>query len=217
MKIAVLGTGMVGKTIASKLVQVGHEVAMGSRTADNPAAAEWASDAGATARAGTFADAAAFGEWIFNATSGGASLDALAACGAENLKGKILVDVANPLDFSQGFPPSLSIINTDSLGERIQAAYPDSRVVKTFNTMTANVMVDPSLVPGHHSVFNCGNDNAAKAEVAALQQTFGWPAEDILDLGDITSARGMEMYLPLWLRMFGIVQTPNFNIHVVKG
>lgn len=217
MKIGVLGTGMVGRTLATKLVDVGHEVTMGSRSAGNPAAVDWAASSGATAGVATFADAAAFGEMVVNATSGAASIEALGSCLAPSLDGKVLVDVANPLDFSAGFPPSLSILNVDSLGERIQAAHPQARVVKTFNTISAPVMVQPSLVPGHHNVFLCGNDAAAKARVAELQQSFGWPAEDIIDLGDITMSRGTEMYLPLWLRLFGAVGSPHFNIHVARA
>jgi predicted dinucleotide-binding enzyme len=217
MKVAVLGTGRVGLTLATKLSEVGHEVMMGSRTADKPEGVAWAEGAGDGARMGTFADAAAFAELVINATSGGGALDALGSCGDGSLDGKVLIDVSNPLDFSQGFPPSLSVHNTDSLGEQIQAAHPAARVVKTFNTMGAHIMVQPSLVPGHHTVFHSGNDASAKAEVAQLQQSFGWPAEDILDLGDITTSRGTEMYLPLWLRMFGALGVPNFNIHVVSG
>lgn len=215
MKVGMLGTGMVGRTLGGKLIELGHEVTMGSRSADNPGAVAWADAAGA--RVATFAEAAASGELLFNTTLGGGSLAAIDSCDHTALDGKILVDVANALDFSRGFPPSLSILNTDSLGERIQAAHPELRVVKTFNTLSAPVMVQPSLVPGHHNLFLCGNDAAAKAEVAVLQQSFGWPAEDLIDLGDITMARGTEMYLPLWLRLFGVVGTSNFNIHVVHG
>jgi predicted dinucleotide-binding enzyme len=188
---------------------------MGSRSGDNPEALAWAEGVGA--RVATFADAAEGAELLFNATNGGGSLAAIDSCDDSALDGKVLVDVANPLDFSQGFPPSLSIVNTDSLGERIQAAHPELRVVKTFNTVSAPVMVQPSLVPGHHNLFLCGNDAGAKAQVASLQQTFGWPAEDLLDLGDITMARGVEMYLPLWVRLFGAVGTPNFNVHIARG
>jgi predicted dinucleotide-binding enzyme len=217
LKIGMLGTGMVGRTLGGKLVELGHEVVMGSRTADNAEAAAWAQSAGGRAAAGTFAVAAAAGQMIFNATAGSVSLEALGACAAADLEGKVLVDVANPLDFSNGFPPRLGILNDDSLAEQIQAAHPAARVVKTFNTMSAPVMVRPGLVPGHHSVFLSGNDAAAKAEVAALQREFGWPAEDIIDLGDLGTARGTEMYMPLWLRMFGVVGSPNFNINVVRG
>jgi predicted dinucleotide-binding enzyme len=214
MRVGVLGTGSVGKTIGTKLVELGHEVTMGSRTATNEHAADWAASAGAAASHGTFADAAAFGELVFNCTSGTVSLEALGAAGEENLSGKTLVDVSNPLDFSKGRPPTLSVCNDDSVGEQIQRAFPDARVVKALNTMNATIMVDPASIPGEHDVFMCGNDDDAKAQVSELLQTFGWPAERIIDLGDITSARGPEMYLPLWLRLMGAVG-PQFNIKVV--
>jgi 8-hydroxy-5-deazaflavin:NADPH oxidoreductase len=216
MKIGVLGTGMVGRTIATKLVELGHEVTMGSRTADSGAMLEWVEGAGGSAAAGTFADAASSAELAFNCTAGGASLDALEAAGAGNLAGKVLVDVANPLDFSQGMPPTLSVCNDDSLGEQIQAAFPDVRVVKALNTINHLVMTDPGRVPGGHNVFVCGNDEGAKTQVASLLENFGWPGDSILDLGDISAARGTEMYLPLWLRLMGALGTSDFNIAVVR-
>lgn len=214
MRIGVLGTGMVGKTIAAKLVAVGHEVMMGSRSADNESAAEWVAGAGARASQGTFADAAAFGALLFNCTAGAASIDALRAAGEENLAGKTLIDVSNALDFSQGMPPSLFVPSTDSLAEQIQRAFPEAKVVKTLNTVNHEVMVEPSKVPGEHEVFVCGNDEAAKAEVVELLRSFGWPAERIVDLGDISGARGTEAYLLLWLRLWGAFQTGHLNIQV---
>jgi len=162
----------------------------------------------------TFADCAAFGELVVNATAGVASLEALSQAGAPNLAGKVLVDVANPLDFSGGRPPTLTIANTDSLGERIQAAFPEARVVKALNTVAMEVGVDPGRVPGRHNLFVAGNDPAAKAEVVGLLEGFGWPRDDILDLGDISAARGLEMYLPLWLRILGATGVHHFNIAV---
>jgi predicted dinucleotide-binding enzyme len=212
MRIAVLGTGMVGKTLGSKLIALGREVRMGSRTAGNENAAAWAAEAGAGATAGDFADAAAFGELILNCTSGTASLEALAAAGAQNLAGKVLIDVSNPLDFSQGFPPKLSICNTDSLGESIQRAFPEARVVKALNTVNCAVMVDPGRVPGDHVLFMCGNDDEAKRETLSLLGELGWPAERVVDLGDIGGSRGMEMYLPLWLRLMVTRGTADFNV-----
>ena len=216
MRIGVLGTGMVGKTIATKLVALGHEVMMGSRTAGNETAAEWVTSAGSGASQGTFADAAAFGELVFNCTAGTGSLEALELAGAENLAGKTLVDVANPLDFSQGMPPRLFICNTDSLAEQIQRAFPDARVVKALNTVNHEVMVDPEKVPGEHDVFVCGNDETAKAEVFELLRSFGWAVENIVDLGDISAARGTEAYLLLWLRLRGAFQTGHLNIKVLR-
>ncbi len=215
MKIGVLGTGMVGNTIATKLVALGHEVRMGSRTADNMKAAEWVRANGSKASQGTFAQAAQFGEIVFNCTHGMASLEVLSLAGAANLKGKILVDIANPLDFSKGMPPSLSVCNTDSLGEQIQRTFPDAKVVKTLNTVNCNLMVNPSLVKGDHDLFVCGNDARAKATIVdILKNSFGW--KSVIDLGDITAARTTEMLLPIWIRLMGIHKSPNFNFHIVK-
>ena len=214
MKIGVLGTGMVGRAIATKLARLGHEVRMGSRKAGNEDAVAWVKEAGKGASEGTFADAAEFGELVINCTAGVASVDALTAAGTDNLAGKVLVDVANSLDFSKGRPPTLAFCNDDSLGERIQAAFPEARVVKTLNTMNCQVMVDPARVPGEHAVFLSGEDDSAKREVAALLGGFGWPEERIIDLGGISTARGPEMYLPLWLSLYGRLQTGDFNIGV---
>ncbi|HUR87179.1 MAG TPA: NAD(P)-binding domain-containing protein [Solirubrobacteraceae bacterium] len=214
MRIAVLGTGTVGQSLAGALLRKGHEVRMGSRTAGNEAAVAWAGEIGGPATEGTFADAAGFGELVINATNGAASLAALDAAGAEQLAGKVLIDVANPLDFSKGRPPTLTVCNDDSLGEQIQRAFPDVRVVKTLNTVTAKLMVEPSLVEGAHTMFVAGNDGAAKAQAGELLQGFGWPAESILDLGDIGAARGMEMYLALWLRLWGATGTGVLNVEL---
>jgi 8-hydroxy-5-deazaflavin:NADPH oxidoreductase len=216
MRIGVLGTGMAGEAIAGKLVDVGHEVMMGSRQAGNDKAVKWAAEAGEAASEGSFADAAAFGELVVNATAGGHSLEAIADAGAENLAGKVLIDIANALDFS-GDVPMLSVANTDSLGEQIQRAVPEARVVKALNTVNASVMVTPDILGEATNIFVCGNDDQAKAQVIELLETFGWLSGDIMDLGDITAARGTEMYLPLWLRLMGTLGTPVFNIKVVKA
>ena len=215
MRFGVLGTGMVGHTIAGKLVAIGHEVMMGSRDAANEKAVAWAAQAGDRAHAGTFAEAAAFGEVVVNATSGAHSLDALRAAGAANLSGKPLLDLANPLDFSSGFPPTLTVSNTDSLAEQVQREFPDARVVKTLNTINADVMVDPSLAPGTN-IFVGGNDAAAKHQTIEILASFGWPEKDIVDLGDISTARGTEMYLPLWLHMRMTIGHSRFNIRIVR-
>jgi 8-hydroxy-5-deazaflavin:NADPH oxidoreductase len=216
MRIGMLGTGVVGRTLASKLVGLGHEVMMGSRQAGNEKAAEWAQAAGALGDEGNFAEAAGFGELIVNATSGSASLDAMVSAQAGNLTGKVLIDVANPLDFSAGMPPSLTVCNTESLGEKIQSTFPEARVVKALNTVNADVMVDPSIVPGSHTIFIAGDEDDAKGQVRGLLETFGWPAGDVMDLGGIEAARGMEMYLPLWLRLYGASGTPHLNVKVVS-
>ena len=217
MNVGVFGTGVVGRTLATKLVSLGHVVVMGSRTRDNAAAKEWAADNGLdSACYGTFADAAAHGELLINATAGSASLAALAAAGEENLRGKVLIDVANPLDFSHGMPPSLLVANTDSLGEQIQRAHPNLKVVKTLNTMNAILQTDPGKVAGSHNVFVSGDDADAKAQVSELLQSFGWPAADIIDLGDITSARGAEMLLLIWVQIMGVLGTPQSNFKIAR-
>jgi predicted dinucleotide-binding enzyme len=174
MKFGVMGTGMVGNTIGSKLVQLGHQVMMGSRTSNNPKAVDWVKSAGSGASQGTFADAAAFGAVVFNCTSGGGTLPALESAGEGALGSKILVDVANPLDFSRGMPPTLSVCNTDSLGEQIQRRFPSLKVVKTLNTVNISVMVSPDSLSDEHSIFLCGNDPEAKRQVTGLLQSFGW-------------------------------------------
>jgi 8-hydroxy-5-deazaflavin:NADPH oxidoreductase len=214
MKIAILGTGMVGVSIGTKLIELGHQVKMGSRTADNPKAREWADAYGPSASQGTYADAAAFAEIVFNCTQGQSSLDALNLAGKENLAGKTLVDVANPLDFSKGMPPSLTICNTDSLGETIQKAFPDAKVVKTLNTLNCQLMVNPKLIKSESSVFVSGNDAKAKEEVSNLLKEFGW--NEIIDLGDITTARGTEQLLPIWVRLMGALGTPMFNFKIAR-
>jgi len=216
MRIGVLGTGMVGQAIAGKLVALGHQVMMGSRSAANEQAREWVAAAGSSASQGTFAETAAFGELLFNCTSGSGSLEALASAQPDDLNGKVLIDVANPLDFSQGMPPSLSVVNTDSLGEQIQRAFPGARVVKALNTVNCLLMVDPARVPDEHDLFIAGDDGAAKQAVRELLESFGWAADRIIDLGDITAARATEMYLPLWLRLMGTLQSADFNIKVVR-
>lgn len=215
MRLGVLGTGTVGQGHASKLVALGHEVMMGSRAAGNEKAVAWVGSAGAAASEGTFADAAAFGEMVVNATSGEGSIEALTAAGAANLAGKVLVDISNPLDHSGGFPPTLFVCNTDSLGEQIQRAFPEARVVKTLNTVNINVQVDPSVIPGRHTMFLCGNDDAAKADVRHLLLSYGWPDEDVLDLGDITGSRALEMNIAMWLRLASALNNWGINIKVV--
>ena len=217
MNIGVLGTGQVGNAIGTKLVQLGHNVKMGARSAGNEKAAEWVKNSGALASRGTFADAAKFaGEFIFNCTSGPGSLDALKSAGAENLKGKILIDISNPLDFSKGYL-TLTVANTDSLAEQIQRAFPDLKVVKALNTLSNPLMVNPALVAnGDHTLPVCGNDEGAKGKVVSLLTTFGWKKENIFDLGDLTASRGMEAWLLLWIRLFGKIQSPMFQMKIVK-
>jgi 8-hydroxy-5-deazaflavin:NADPH oxidoreductase len=213
--IAVLGTGAVGKAIGNRLISLGYSVIMGSRTADNPKSLEWAA-AGDRASADTFAGAASRADIVFNCTKGEATLEALGMAGRENLKGKLLIDLSNPLDFSGGMPPSLfpQWSNTSSLGEAVQHLLPDTKVVKTLNIVNCDVMVNPSIVTGELSMFTCGNDADAKARTVALLREFGW--KDILDLGDIKGARGMEMILPLWIRSWGVVGHAKFGLRLVR-
>lgn len=212
MKIGIVGTGMVGQTIGAKLVSMGHDVMMGGREAGNEKVQAFVARTGG--KPGSFADAAAFGEMVIHCTRGGTAIEALRQAGAQNLRGRILVDISNPLDFSHGFPPSLSISNTDSLGETIQREFPDALVVKTLNTVTASVMVDPAMIHGAHAVFVSGNDKHAKGKVMDLLRQFGWHA--IYDLGDITSARATEQMLPLWTRLYSVLGTGEFNFAILK-
>lgn len=223
MRISILGTGGVGRTLAEKLVELGHDVMVGTRDPKEllarepherggPSFAQWHSEH--PVALGGLAEAAAHGDIVINATAGTASLEALGVAGEENLSGKVLIDVANPLDFSGGFPPSLSVCNTDSLGEQIQREFPGARVVKTLNTVNASIMVDPTQVPGDHANFMSGNDDAAKAEVTSILNDFGW--KQVIDLGDITGARAQEMYLPLWLKLIGTIGDPRFNVSIAR-
>jgi predicted dinucleotide-binding enzyme len=227
MKIGILGSGIVAKTIAGKLDALGHVVKLGTREvkttlsrsepdmAGGPPLRTWL-ETHPRVTLGTHAEAAAHGELVVNALSGQGALAGLKEAGANNLSGKILIDISNPLDFSMGFPPTLSVSNTDSLGEQIQRALPDTKVVKTLNIVNAFLMVDPQqLAGGDHTMVVCGNDAGAKAEVTRiLNEWFGW--KDVIDLGDITNARGSEMWLPLWVRLYGALQNPMFGLKVVR-
>ena len=226
MRIAVLGTGMVGRAFASRLTELGHEVTIGTRDVaatmartdtdqmGNAPFPQWAAENPSVTLA-TFADAAAPAELIVNATTGAASLAVLEAAGAANLAGKVVLDIANPLDHSAGMPPTLLVKDTDSLGEQIQRTFPEARVVKALNTMNAYLMVDPrQLAGGDHSAFVSGNDPDAKKTVSTLLESFGH--SDIIDLGDITTARGTEMILPVWIRLWGALGTPMFNFKIVR-
>ncbi|MFG2993244.1 NADPH-dependent F420 reductase [Streptomyces sp. NPDC048257] len=227
MRYAVLGTGTVGRTVAERLVSLGHDVVLGTRDPAATLTRTGAAGTGAPAvpyavwqaghpRVGlaTFAEAARTGEVLVNATGGRVSVEVLTAAGAEHLEGKVLVDLANPLDFSGGWPPVLDPANSDSLGELIQRTFPGARVVKTLNTMNCAVMVDPARVAGEHHVFLSGDDEEAKGSVRELLHSFGWPPASILDLGGIQTARGAEMLLPIWLTLMGRLGHADFNFHV---
>jgi predicted dinucleotide-binding enzyme len=225
MKTAILGTGTVGRTIAARLVELGHGVTIGTRDPEatlartetgpmgNTPFADWAAEnPGVTLS--SIADAAAASELIVNENNGGASLDVLAQAGVEHLDGKVILDVANPLDFSQGMPPTLFVKDTDSLGEQIQRTFPSTRVVKSLNTLNADLMARPGSLPEASTVFVSGNDADAKQTVTELLKEFGH--QDVIDLGDITTARGTEMLLPVWLRLWGALGTPAFNFKIVR-
>ena len=228
MKITVLGTGMVGQVMAEKLISLDHEVIMGTRKVQ-----ETLSRTKSDQRTGK-----TFSEWhkeypgiilsnyeelpddselYINATSGGGSLEALSAVGHSKLSGKVLIDISNPLDFSQGFPPTLWVCNDDSLAERIQREFPETQVVKSLNTMNCSIMVEPSLITGDHNVFMNGNEDSAKAKVKSLLMEFGWKESNIIDMGDISTARGTEMILPIWVRLYGSYGHGNFNFHIAKA
>jgi predicted dinucleotide-binding enzyme len=215
-KIAVLGTGMVGNTIGAKLIQLGYEVKMGSRSANNEKAAAWVAANGNKASAGTFADAAAFGDIIFNCTKGDIALEAIKMAGIDNFNGKTVIDISNPLDFSKGMPPSLipEYSNTNSLGEEIQKLLPQANVVKTLNIVNCEVMVDAKKSGGDPTMFISGNNKEAKAEVIKILNQFGW--SDIIDLGDISTARGTEMLLPIWLRTWQATGNGHFAFKIIR-
>jgi 8-hydroxy-5-deazaflavin:NADPH oxidoreductase len=214
MRIAVLGTGVAGRTVAGRLAELGHAVTLGTRDPDSTRSRQdWEEvpDVGLA----TFADAAHDAELVVNASNGVATLDVLALAGADHLAGTVLLDLANPLDFSQGFPPTLTVKDTDSLAEQVQRAHPEARVVKALNTMNASLMVHPeSLAEGDHTVFVCGDDEDAKATVTALLAALGHT--DVLDLGALDAARGTEMVLPLWVRLMQRLGTAHFQLKVVR-
>jgi predicted dinucleotide-binding enzyme len=226
MTIAVFGTGVVGQVISAKMTDLGYTVNMGTRdpkktlerpgkdNMGNPPFGEWYKQHRQKIGLTTYSEAASAAEIIFNCTSGVGSVDALKLAG--NLSGKILIDIANPLDFSKGMPPILNPGNTDSLGEQIQRTFPELTVVKTLNTMTCFIMVNPAVVPGDHNVFISGNDDGAKKIVKDLLKNIGWKESNMIDLGDISTARGTEQLLPIWIRLMGALKTPMFNFNIVK-
>ncbi|MBO9730720.1 MAG: NAD(P)-binding domain-containing protein [Chitinophaga sp.] len=215
-KVGVLGTGMVGNTIATKLIQLGYHVMMGSRTADNEKGLAWANANGADASTGTFATAAAFGEILFNCTQGEISLEVMKQAGVDQLRNKILIDVSNPLQFIPGKAPVLipELCNTNSLGEALQQFLPDTQVVKTLNIVNCEVMVDASKCGGEATMLLAGNNAAAKATVTGILQQFGW--SDIIDLGNIEHARSTEMMLPVWLSIYMATKNGHIAFKIVR-
>lgn len=214
MRVAVLGTGMVGVALATRLAEVGHQVRMGSRTADNENAAAWAAQHGGGH--GTFADVAAWGELLVNATGGLVSMDVLAAAGADNVAGKVVVDVSNPLDASGGFPPEVKLVDHRSVAEQLQQAFPTARVVKALNTLNADLMGHPEALSEQTNVFIAGDDAEAKGIVRELLAQFGWPEESVIDVGGVVAARGLEHYVRFWVDLMGGLGTATFNIRIVR-
>ena len=213
MRIAVIGTGHAGRTLAQGFQRIGHDVVVGTRDPDaTRGREEWH---GLDVPLAALGVVAADADLVVNATNGQASLSALGEVGSDHLAGKVIIDVANPLDFSQGFPPTLSVKDTDSLAEQLQRAFPEARVVKSLNTVTASVMVDPSTVgDGDTTVFVAGDDAEARQQVSGLLRELGW--RDIVELDGLQNARGLEMWLPLWVRLMGALGTADFNIKVVR-
>ena len=215
--------------MAENLSRLGHEVYMGTRnvansreksTPDamgNPGVGVWIRKHPEVQLA-TFREALEKGgDLVIFAMQGMAAMNVLEEIGEEALRGKIMLDISNPLDFSQGFPPTLSMCNTESLGEKIQERFPELKVVKGLNTISSHLMGNPGLLEGDHLLFICGNDEGAKDEIRALLKSFGWESRNIIDLGDITASRGTEMLLPLYLRLLGKFQTPLFNFSISRA
>ncbi len=217
MKYAVLGTGMVGHTLASKLASLGHEVRMGAREGGNAKAVAWAAGQEGQTGHGAFAEVAAWADRVIFAVNG-AQIEAVAAAvGDAAVAGKTVIDATNPLDMSHGMPPVLvaHLSNTHSAGEALQAALPSAKVVKTLNTMNHEIMVDPGRVPGAHDVFLSSDHDDAKTEVRGFLAEFGWP--DPIDLGPLAAARGTEGMMPFWLRMWGANGSADFNYHIQRA
>jgi predicted dinucleotide-binding enzyme len=197
------------------LSKAGHDVVVGTRDPSRTELARWSADSGVPLVA--LAEAGRHGEVLVNATPGGASAGALAVAGGADLDGTIVLDLANPLDFSAGFPPSLSVSNTDSLAESLQRGFPRLRVVKALNTINSGVMVDPGHLAEPSALFIAGNDAAAKATVVEVLASLGWDREQVFDLGGLDAARGTEAYVLLWVRLMQSLGTADFNVRVVRA
>ena len=211
MKIGVLGTGEVGRTLATGFFSAGHEVMMAGRTEEKARA--WANEHNG-AQAGTYTEAAGFGELVVLSVNGAVAVDVLMLVSGE-VGGKVVIDTTNPLSFPEDKPMELLVANTDSIAEQLQQAVSAARVVKALNMMNSRVMVNPERLAGDHVACIAGNDREAREVVRSLLETaFGW--KTILDLGDITAARGMESWMHLWLKLWGALGTAQFNIGIVR-
>ncbi len=222
MKIGLIGSGVVAQTLGKKLVELGHEVYLGTRDPKkldekkNMAGTlnEWLASVNHKAKVVTFKETAAQGEILINATHGQASVEALHLAEADKVGPKVLIDTANELDFSKGKPQALAS-SARSVAGNIQSAFPNLKVVKTLNTIAAPIMVNPQIVKGgDHTIFMAGNDKDAKAKVADLLKSFGWT--DIMDLGDISAAHGPEMYMGMWVSLYASLQNGMINIKVQR-
>ena len=200
-RVGVLGSGEVGRRLAAGFLSRGHDVMIGSRDPDKPELREWLAADGAGIEAGTFAQTAAHGELLVLAVLGDAAEKAIADAGPDNFSGKVVIDAMNPLDFSAGFPPKLSITGEDSLGERVQRALPDAKVVKAFNTIGNPYFVDPSFTEGQPTMLIAGNDEDAKRTVGDVLADFGWP--DPVDIGGIEGSRELEAICIAWVKIGG--------------
>jgi NADPH-dependent F420 reductase len=200
-RVGVLGTGAVGRRLATGFKGRGYEVMIGSRDPGKSDLREWLSDEGAGVQAATFKEAAEHGELLVLAVLGDAAQDVIAHAGAENFGGKVVIDAMNPLDFSGGFPPKLSISGEDSLGERVQRALPDAKVVKAFNTIGNQYFVDPEFSEGSPTMLIAGDDEGAKRLVSDLLADFGW--SDTFDIGGIEGSRELEAICIAWVKIGG--------------
>ena len=212
MRIAVVGSGGVGRTVAAGLAAIGNDVVLGTRDTSVEELVQWAREA--RVRLATPAEAVEHGELVVNATPGRASERALADAGLGAAGATILLDLANPLEGL--FPPSLFVSNTDSLAERLQRALPDVRVVKALNTVNAEIMVDPGRLAEPSALFLAGDSAVAKETVARLLGSLGWGRDQVIDLGGIEAARGAEAYLLLWVSVMGALGTARFNVRIVR-
>ncbi len=214
MRIGILGSGQVGRTLGAGFASKGHDVRIGTRSPKKPALQKWLRGATGTVSLGTYADAAAHGELLVLACPGAAAMDVIEAAGPERFDGKILLDVSNPLAFDDGQPPGLFARVTDSLGERVQRRLPNTKVVKGLNTMNASTMIRPKMRQGLADVLLCGNNKAAKRKVAGLIRDFGWAT--LIDVGGIESARWMEAWVPLWVRIADELGSWKVALHILR-
>jgi predicted dinucleotide-binding enzyme len=214
-RVGVLGTGEVGRRLAAGFRGRGHEVTIGSRDPDKPELREWLSGEGAGIQAGTFADAAATGELVVLAVLGDAAEQAIAEASPENFAGKVVIDAMNPLDFSGGFPPKLSISGEDSLGERVQRTLPEAKVVKAFNIIGNAYFVDPSFSEGGPTMLIAGDDAEAKRTVTDLLTDFGW--SEVVDIGGIEGSRELEAICIAWVKIGGVRGAWDHGFKLLSG